>query len=446
MCQEEGIVAVNDNETVNVDDGESVAEAEEAADVGLPEQFQSVLGKTVKVIGKQNACGQALITYGSKSKLQGNVLLNSEIDDVGFLLKQADTMIEEGFLEDESGNEIGLFILPIDGVESSDQVSSKGIIIDCDLRNYSRGFSRLPDWDNGVSINMTNVLNAIRDFVKTISHLQTKGYRFRRFDGHQVFFHANYGAFQFVFDGIDILSGGDFGMSDELQGLTERAVSAIIMRLLTGSWPFNCSDDLVDFLGICEDDRISWDPDAQEVCGTDEALRVWNALPLSIRDVLFNSCLSNAVQNVTLEQWMNILEESISETETCVFCGNGIFRSANHCLNCRNTVKKGALMTKWEIENKNQNYHIRISFGRGTVLAGEVFGIPSKSMPFAKLMYNAKLNSIGLKNMSNIVWHIEVDGVLTDLFPGSIATVGKNMLIGFEGYTDIEMRFLEYEV
>lgn len=103
-------------------------------------------------------------------------------------------------------------------------------------------------------------------------------------------------------------------------------------------------------------------------------------------------------------------------------------------------------MTKWEIENKNQNYHIRISFGRGTVLAGEVFGIPSKSMPFAKLMYNAKLNSIGLKNMSNIVWHIEVDGVLTDLFPGSIATVGKNMLIGFEGYTDIEMRFLEYEV
>ena len=74
------------SDTYDNDMAEQCAEAVVAtSDLALPEQFKTVLGKMVKLVGKPFNDVLALITY-STSKMQGNVLLNSAIQDVEVLL------------------------------------------------------------------------------------------------------------------------------------------------------------------------------------------------------------------------------------------------------------------------------------------------------------------------------------------------------------------------
>ena len=106
------------------------------SDVVLPEQFKTVLGKMVKLVGKPFNDMLALITY-STSKMQGNVLINSAVQDVEALLERSEKLYEEGFLENENFEERDSIILPLDGMIVSDEL--KGVIIDRDLRSYTNG-------------------------------------------------------------------------------------------------------------------------------------------------------------------------------------------------------------------------------------------------------------------------------------------------------------------
>ena len=102
------------------------------SDVALPEQFKTTLGKMIKLVGKPFNDVLTLITY-STSKMQGNVLLNSAIQDMETLLENTEKLYEEGFLENESFEECDSIILPFDRVNISDAL--KGVIIDHDLRS-----------------------------------------------------------------------------------------------------------------------------------------------------------------------------------------------------------------------------------------------------------------------------------------------------------------------
>ena len=87
------------SETYDNDMTEQCAEAVvTTSDVALPEQFKTVLGKMVKLVGRPFNDVLALITY-STSKMQGNVLLNCAMQDVEVLLENTENLYEEGFLE-----------------------------------------------------------------------------------------------------------------------------------------------------------------------------------------------------------------------------------------------------------------------------------------------------------------------------------------------------------
>ena len=195
------------SETYDNDMTEQCAEAVvTTSDVALPEQFKTVLGKMVKLVGRPFNDVLALITY-STSKMQGNVLLNCAMQDVEVLLENTENLYEEGFLENENFEECDSIILPLDGVNISDAL--KGVIIDRDLRSYTNGVEWLLDPDSDVlrnSCNIENVLRSVLGFVRTMKHLHNKGIVFDKIDGHQFYFNAEYGEFQFVFDGVDIPS------------------------------------------------------------------------------------------------------------------------------------------------------------------------------------------------------------------------------------------------
>ena len=143
------------SDTYDNDMVEQCAEAVVAtSDLALPEQFKTVLGKMVKLVGKPFNDVLALITY-STSKMQGNVLLNSAIQDVEVLLQNTENLYEEGFLENENFEECDSIILPLDGVNISDAL--KGVIIDRDLRSYTNGVEWLLDPDSDVLRNSCNM-------------------------------------------------------------------------------------------------------------------------------------------------------------------------------------------------------------------------------------------------------------------------------------------------
>ena len=207
------------------------------SDVVLPEQFKTVLGKMVKLVGKPFNDMLALITY-STSKMQGNVLINSAVQDVEALLERSEKLYEEGFLENENFEERDSIILPLDGMIVSDEL--KGVIIDRDLRSYTNGVEWLLNPESDALRNSNNIENALRsvlEFVRTMKHLRNKGVVFDKIDGHQFFFNIEYGEFQFVFDGVDIAQAES--VDDSYDNLYQDAISRLLLYLLIGVNPGN---------------------------------------------------------------------------------------------------------------------------------------------------------------------------------------------------------------
>ena len=83
---------------------------------GLPDRFKTVQGKTVKLIGTQHSRSPVLVSF-STSKLQGNALLNEHMENPAAFMSDVDSMFDEGFLEDENGNEVDSLVLPIDAID-----------------------------------------------------------------------------------------------------------------------------------------------------------------------------------------------------------------------------------------------------------------------------------------------------------------------------------------
>lgn len=443
LRQEEG-----ESMTADSCDGEK-----EKKEVSWPsDPFKTVLGKMVHLVGKPQSSSLALVSYGS-SKIQGNALVKELRDEPSALLAKVNAMFDGGFLNDENGNEIDSLVLPIDAFSLQDGL--KGIIIDCDLRGYENGVPWLLNPSSSHSL--VNVLRAVGSFVKAMSHLHKKNYCWTHDSGpmfeeawpgpnrHQFFFNAEYGSFRFVYDWIDIkkdqgvLEGGPSHIP------TFEGVAEIIMFLLIGAWPKEGEKELV-MRPVSDEPSAFWDSEANELCGSEDAVNSWNALPAIIRDALFKSCLAEPRTDIALDEWTRILEDAIADIDKCVFCGGDVFKTGQHCLHCGKTTKKDGLLTKWSIHNDSQSGDIRVSFGRGPILPGELLGIPSGMAPFMRIMYNPKTNLLGIKNASGIRWSIARPVGTEELAPGAIAPIEKDMAISFEGHSGIEMRFLGYEI
>ncbi|MBP5590572.1 hypothetical protein J6Y50_01770 [bacterium] len=435
-------MCLSDKETINNQESGEVSQKNSAN--FLPADFKTVLGKIVCVLGKQHSDRPVLISYSS-SKMQGNVLLNSELKDFASLLDKQNALLESGFFENDQGDEIDSFILPIDGIDLSPDL--KGVIVDCDLRSFIKGFSWLLNPENvfAKSGNLVNALKSIRSFVAIMNHIQLKGCCMHKIDGHNFFFNPDYGLFNFVYDSPDIIQSVE-AESDAGNDLFEYCISVVIMFLLTGRWPLNSSNDVLKHIET-EDECVTWDTNANQISGNFDALNAWNALPDAIQTALYQSCFAEPRQNISFKQWDQILANAIDDVETCLFCGKDMFASLAICRYCGNSNNKAGWLTKWVIQNKNQPQYIKISFGRGTVLTGDVFGIHSNSRDFMRIMYNSKTNSLGLKNISNINWKVfTTDGRLNMVLPpDAIVVIEKDIEIEFQGYKEITMRFLGYE-
>lgn len=413
------------------------------SDVALPEQFKTVLGKMVKLVGRPFNDVLALITY-STSKMQGNVLLNCAIQDVVVLLEKTENLYEEGFLENENFEECDSIILPLDGVNISDAL--KGVIIDRDLRSYTNGVEWLLDPDANVlrnSCNIENVLRSVLGFVKTMKHLHNKGIVFDKIDGHQFYFNAEYGEFQFVFDSVDIAQADN--IEDSYDNLYQNAISCLLLYLLTGVKSVDPDNTLVVLKEDDTEESLVWDEETNTISGSQPALLVWDSLPENIRCTLFDIAFAETRRVVTLDEWELLFSEAIPDIEVCPFCGHYAFKTAKNCIYCGSTTEKADLLTKWLVESKSQPNYLRIAFGRGTTLPGEILGIKLKTPESMRLMYNSKTNALGLKNLSNISWFITKDGNQTEIVPGKVVLIEDGLKLTFDGYPDISMRFLGYE-
>ena len=413
------------------------------SDVVLPEQFKTVLGKMVKLVGKPFNDMLALITY-STSKMQGNVLINSAILDVEALLERSEKLYEEGFLENEDFEERDSIILPLDGMIVSDEL--KGVIVDRDLRSYTNGVEWLLDPESDALRNSDNIENALRsvlEFVRSMKHLRNKGVVFDKIDGHQFFFNIEYGEFQFVFDGVDIAQAES--VDDSYDHLYQDAISRLLLYLLTGVNLGNSDNTLVTPRGENTEEGLVWDEETNSLCGSQSALLVWNSLPENIRGALFDIAFTETGRVVTLDEWELLFCEAIADVEVCPFCGHNTFKTAKKCIFCGNTTEKATLLTKWLVESNTQPNYLRITFGRGTTLPGEILGIKLKTPEFMRLMYNSKTNALGLKNLSNISWFITKDGNQTEIVPGKVVLIEDGLELTFDGYPDISMKFLGYE-
>lgn len=435
---------------VDLNDVEDVTplENEEKTDGGsnmLPEQFKTVQGKMVGLVGKQKRPDFALIAY-TTSKIQGSALLNALVMDTSALLAEVNAMFDDGFLNDDQGVEIESLVLPIDAVDLSAKL--KGVIVDCDLSGYANGFTWLLDTSSG-GFDLANALRAVLGFIKAIRHLAAKGYSYQdAIDGHQLYFNVEYGSFRLVYDGVGIAKGGktvDGGcLPQPSPSPTAHGISGMIAFLLTGAWPKGMEHAVVS-CPVSDDNCATWDSDRDTFCGSAGAERAWTALPSAIRDAIRRSCFAEHMEDIGLDDWIQILQKAIDEKEECVFCGNTVFQTAEQCLFCGKTTKRDDLLTKWSIQSDNQPGTLRISFGRGTFITGELLGIPSAFSPFLVVMYNPKGNLLGIKNISNITWRIAKAEATEELKPRSIAPIEKGMSISFDGHPGVEMHFLGYE-
>lgn len=432
------------SDTYDNDMAEQCAEAVvTTSDLALPEQFKTVLGKMVKLVGKPFNDVLALITY-STSKMQGNVLLNSAIQDVEVLLQNTENLYEEGFLENENFEECDSIILPLDGVNISDAL--KGVIIDRDLRSYTNGVEWLLDPDSDALRNSCNIENALRsvlEFVRTMKHLRNKGIVFDKIDGHNFFFNIEYGEFQFVFDSVDIAQADN--IDDSYNNLYQNAISCLLSYLLIGVKSVNPDNPLVLLKEDDTEEGLVWDEETNTISGSQPALLVWDSLPENIRCTLFDIAFAETGRVVTLDEWELLFSEAIPDIEVCPFCGHYAFKTAKNCIYCGSTTEKADLLTKWLVESNSQPNYLRIAFGRGTTLPGEILGIKLKTPESMRLMYNSKTNALGLKNLSNISWFITKDGNQTEIVPGKVVLIEDGLKLTFDGYPDISMRFLGYE-
>lgn len=414
----------------------------------LPNQFQTVHGKMVNQVGKQKSEGITVVLY-STSKIQGNVLLNPNIENATDLLSDVDSIYDDGFLEDDNGQEVSSLVLPIDAIDLSPKL--RGVIVDCDLRNYQNGFNWLLGFggekpidsvpDNQSTI-ISSTIQSLIDFVKTMRHISDKGYCFNSIDGHQLYFNAEYGAFRFVYDGIDMYRADDDTDSSAVDKFNS-SISAIAIYLLLGWWPHYAYNSLVSFPG--KDSGL--DPDDYEDPSDPEheVFSRFVILPSSLQETIIKSCTDPINEVITPAQWETVLKDSMNDIESCVHCGFEVFQSAKECWHCGQDTNKEALLTKWEITDSNLSHCIRLSFGRGITVPGDFFGFSTGLKPYMKIMYNPKKNALGVKNVSNITWVIIRNETTEALAPGSIATIEKNMTIEFEGHPGIEARFMGYE-
>lgn len=432
------------SDTYENDMAEQCAEAVvTTSNMALPKQFKTVLGKMVKLVGKPVNDMLALITY-STSKIQGNVLLNSAIQDVEVLLQNTENLYEKVFLENENFEECDSIILPLDGVNITDAL--KGVIIDRDLRSYTNGVEWLLNPESDALRNSCNIENALRsvlEFVRTMKHLRNKGIVFNKIDGHNFFFNIEYGEFQFVFDSVDIAQADN--IDDSYNNLYQDAISRLLLYLLIGMNPGNPDNTLVTPRAENTEEGLAWDEETNSICGSQSALLAWNSLPENIRSALFDISFGESGRVVTLDEWELLFCEAIAGVEVCPFCGRNTFKTAKKCIFCSNTTEKANLLTKWLVESISQPNYLRIAFGRGTTLPGEILGIKLKTPEFMRLMYNSKTNALGLKNLSNISWFTMENGTQKEIVPGKVVLIENGLELTFDGYPNISMRFLGYE-
>lgn len=402
----------------------------------LPEKFKTVSGKLIQVVGDRTK--SALMINYCTSKLQGSLLLNGKFDTTPEFLSEVNALDASDALRDDRGNE--LVLLPIDAIAL--ESGFRGLIVDTDLCNSHNGWSWLldpvedPSWRGST---LSNAINALLQLVGTVQALWDRGYLLNAQDGRCLYFSAEYGTSHLVYDGSSVIKADEW--TGDPTAAVNKALSSIIIRELTGAWPQVDASSLIELPENAG--RLLPDSNTGDAAGPAPAVRAWEALPLSLRQAVAAECGQDG-PGLTPEHWFSLLEEAQTSLDVCVSCGAPAFPTAKRCFFCESLLSQEGVKTTWNVESSVSRYGL--TFGRGTDIYGCTVSPSLDKVPFMKLMYNRKNNSLGLRNLSGFTWSWTgaVDGTSGTVTPGQVLALKRGLSIEFDGVRDLRLSFLDY--
>lgn len=401
----------------------------------LPKKFKTVSGKLIQVVG-DGTRSTLMINYCT-SKLRGSLLLNEKFDTTPEFLSEVNALDASDALRDDSGND--LVLLPIDAVAL--ESGFRGLIVDTDLCSSRSGWSWLlepvedPAWRGST---LPNAISALLHLVRTVQALRDRGYLLNVGNGRCLYFNAEYGTFHLVYDGSSVIKAAEW--TGDPAAAVNRSLSSIIIRELTGAWLQVDASSLIELPENADHLLPDSNGDAE---GPVPTVRAWEALPLSLRQVVAAECGEDG-PGLTPERWVTLLEEAQTSLDVCVSCGTPAFPTAKRCFFCESLMSRAGAKTAWNVESSVSRFGL--TFGRGTDIYGCTVSPSLDKAPFMKLMYNQKNNSLGLWNLSGLTWSWTgtVDGTSGTVVLGQVLALKLGLSIEFDGVRDLRLSFLDY--
>jgi hypothetical protein len=412
----------------------------------VPDEFISVKGVNIKVFGNQSILLPVVVSMGSNPKIIGNFIRHNQIIDSKSLLEKIERFYDSCAQAEDSRKEVSSLVFPIDLAELKPEMN--GLIIDENLKEFENGFKWLCDSSSSSSANnctISNALEVLYQFVRTMKFLWDYDYVLNLWDGHQLYFNFEYRTFRFLIDFHSVTNKADWNRVQDPLIFTNSNIANVILHALTGSWSDNVDQSIVIDTKRDSNNSFTFNELSREIDGPDHLISVWKSLSKNLQQAFIQTCFQNHKQYLEMDDWLLYIKEAIDSIDVCPYCKSSVIKTSSHCLICRHSLSRSELLTKWKVENEEQPFYFRLTFGRGTEILGGNISLQLGNLPLMKLMYNSKENSLGLKNLSLFDWEVFNKETKEIVSPGEIVKIEKGVLIKFYGYYGIQMTFLDFE-
>lgn len=261
-------------------------------------------------------------------------------------------------------------------------------------------------------------------------------------DGHQLFFNLDYGITTFVLDGADMVSHGSWIESSDPKQYANDALAAALLYALTGAWPDreNAPE------GIPETgERLFFTAGNPEPDGSEAILARWDALPEKLRNAFVSANTHPIAGYISAMEWAQLLSQDFQITQKCVFCGHIHLDDVRRCPFCGREVNKKDLWVRMLVRSNSDGAAFAVSFGRGLVLTGSNFSTSLPQGPLMRLIYNSKLNILGLRNLGSTKWLVQDSNGSRTIVPGAILELSEELKIDPDQTGTVCLEFQTYE-
>ncbi|MFI3326774.1 MAG: protein kinase [Clostridia bacterium] len=174
-------------------------------------------------------------------------------------------------------------------------------------------------------------------------------------------------------------------------------------------------------------------------------IKFWNNLPRSIKDMFIKTFVTNLskdrrAERTTESEWENTFENIAKSLITCPHCGCETFSESPKCLSCWTTLPNTSVSTSSKPRHKHKVLFLVLSANEAKrkieVYVGDNLSAEqiSKNLnnrgALFKILYNNKLQKIGIKNLSQSSWTIiHSNKTKEKCEPGHIHVLETGMMI-----------------